>query len=245
MSSVPSLRFVTEPTVDIDERLHRLAATWDEDNAVAIGQILTHEQGEIEDMQRRNREEERRRATANAFRLARWTALVMGKYGDAWYEWMVTRGATALEQQTLIQYKSELLRIAPDNQGAFTVYPSVYRAAALLTDADAQANLLAAAEQLEMPAAVVRRAAQVMRDTGSADVPTGIHEYRQPRVMPDAPDALTELWAVYTMLVSDAREMLVRQGMDNDKAMSWALRWNAKGQEIVRRVPPRTTGDVK
>lgn len=225
------LRIVTAEPPDLDTRILSLLDAWDEAEAVAVGKELTAQEGYIHDLQRRNREEEKRLASENAYRLARWTSVVMNRVGVGWHEWMLRTGATTLDKQTLYNLKSTLLRIAPELQAQYDVWPSVYSAAALLDDTTQQANLLGAAEQMDMPARAVRAAAQAMRESGETDVPvfTNVSKDR----MPDAPSALTELWATYTELVSDARARMVKAGMSDDEAMRWALAWNTRGQRIV------------
>lgn len=217
---------------DLDARILGLLDEWDETEAVSVGKALTAQEGYISDLQRRHRDEEKRLAAENAYRLARWTAIVMQRVGTGWHEWMLRSGATTLDKQTLYNLKTTLLAIAPELQGQYNVYPSVYSAAALLGDTTQQANLLGAAEQMDMTARQARTAAQVMRDTGETDVPAFTNVSKDGK-MPDEPPAMMELWAAYTEMVSDARERLVRAGVSDDEAMRWALRWNMRGQKIV------------
>lgn len=219
----------------LDDRIEALCDRWDEAEAIAIGQELTTHRSDLEDLIQRNRAEENRRDTENAFRLAYWTLAVMQKYGPGWYDWMLIESATTLDKQTLYQYKSELLRVKPELRQKYgdKVNSAVMRAAATLPNPEAQDNLLGVAAAIRAPAAAVREAARVMRKTKSTEVPAFIHGYKRD-TLADEPSQLTELWAAYTEMVSDAREQLVKAGMSHDAAMSWALKWNARGQMIVR-----------
>lgn len=231
--SAKMIYFTAAAPPDLDSRIETLGQAWDEGEAVAIGQALTAERGAIEDYIRRNREEERRRDRENAFRLAYWTLAVMQQHGPAWYEWMTRTDATTLDQQTLYQYKSELLRVKPDLRHKHNVNAAVLRAAATLKSEEAQDNLLSVAAAIDAPAAAVREAARVMRDTGATDVPAFIHGYKRPALAGE-PDLATELWLHFTEFARAVRSKLQELGMSQVEAYEFVRRHEEDAQRLFR-----------
>jgi len=217
----------------VDKTIRGLYDAWNDEVAIAIGKALTLEEGDIEDLMRRNREEEKRRATRNAFRIAYWVeAAIKAKGEGVWYRWATSTGATTLDQHYLLQRKSELLRVHPDLRNAYTVYPSVYAAASLLTDPEQQQVFLDNAADKNITARQARTAAKVMRDTNSNDFPIFTNAGND--ALPDEPTPLTELWARLTDALDEGRRLMIAGGVPETDAYDWWDRHYKHCQQCLR-----------
>lgn len=217
----------------IDKTIRSLYDDWNDEIAIAIGKALTQEEGDIEDLMRRNREDEKRRATRNAFRIAYWVeAAIKAKGEGVWYRWATSTGATTLDQHYLLQRKSELLRVHPDLRATYTVYPSVYAAASLLKDPGQQRVFLDNAEDKSITARQARTAAKVMRDTNSKDFPTFTNGGND--ALPDEPKPLTELWARLVDALDEGRTLMITRGVPETDAYDWWDRHYKHCQQCLR-----------
>ena len=247
--TTPALRIVKDaPFTDVsnegdvaeailDQQLTNLeqmagSARWPETLAVQVGQLLSHAQGDMEDRHRRARTAMMQEARALTVRLARFTGALMTQYGVAWYEVAVSRGMVALEKQTLYNAR-QILRVDAELRDAYDVWPSELIAASSVPSKAGQAALLAHAALEGVGARQVATLAKAMREQGLDDVPV-LPATGRTDDMPDAPDALSELWLHYTNLARATRAKLQELGMSQDDAYAFVRAYEEDAQRAIR-----------